>query len=215
MSTLRKKQAVAITGLLMILFLCAHLAGNLLIYVGPEALNNYADYLSKLLYGSAIWISRILLLTFVSVHIFFTLRLKLSNLQARKPSYKGGLKNHSDFNTLALKTMPITGTIILVYLIVHLMDFTLAEKVGIINGVDYGLYGLVVNTLRQPYHAAFYIIAMLAIGMHLAHAIQSLFQTFGLNNEVFLLRLKRFSYVISLILSIGFAMIPIYIYFFV
>ena len=68
----------------------------------------------------------------------------------------------------------------LVYIIFHLLDFSLAEKVGIIEGVDYGgLFGLVVNTLGDPIHAALYILSMIAVELHMYHGFQVSFKPLG------------------------------------
>ena len=176
LSTIQKKQIVGITGLAMVGFVLAHLSGNFLIYKGAEAYNAYAKFLHDL--GPLLWVARIGLLAAFVLHMGFTMNLVITNKKARKDRYYK-YQNHRKESSLATQLMPLTGTIILLYIIFHLLDFSLAEKVGVIEGIDYGLFGLVVNTLGDPIHAVLYIIAMASVGLHMYHAFQSVFQTFG------------------------------------
>lgn len=206
--SIHKKQIVAVTGVMLIGFLLAHLTGNFLIFKGPDALNNYAKFLKSL--GGLLWAMRIgLILSFVT-HMFFTALLVIENRKARGGRYAVN-ENHRGKSSLASKTMPYTGTVILVYLVFHLLDFTFAEHTGVINGQDLGLYGLVVNTLSQPLHAGLYIAAMIGIGLHLSHSVQSVFQTFGLNNDLWLPRLEKLSLAVGIIVALGYSSIPVYI----
>lgn len=208
LSTVLKKQITGITGLVMLLWILAHLSGNFLIFKGPQAFNEYAAFLQSL--GPLLWVTRIVLLVMVVVHIGFSIQLSIQNKQSRKHRYHQ-LKNHTNENSLSVKLMPYTGSIILIYIIFHLLDFTLAEKVGLVNGVDYGLYGLIINVLGQPLHAFAYIIAMMAAGSHLYHAFQSVFQTFGLMSHSTQSKLMITSKVLGIAVAVGFSSIPIYI----
>ena len=132
------------------------------------------------------------------------------NKKARKNRYYK-YQNHRAESSLATRLMPLTGTIMLVYIIFHLLDFSLAEKVGIIEGVDYGLFGLVVNTLGDPIHAALYILSMIAVGLHMYHGFQSVFQTFGLMSQENMKNFVIASKVLGVAITLGFSSIPIYI----
>ena len=103
--------------------------------------------------------------------------------------------------------MPLTGSIILIYIIFHLLDFTLADKVGVIEGIDYGLFGLVVNYLNDPIHSALYIIAMMSVGLHMYHAFQSVFQTLGVMSQS---NQKNFLEEVLGTGTLGFSSIPLY-----
>ena len=170
LSTIQKKQIVGITGLAMVGFVLAHLSGNFLIYKGADAFNAYAKFLHDL--GGLLWVMRLGILASFVLHIGFTINLVITNRKARVNRYYK-YRNHRSESSLATQLMPLTGTIILIYIIFHLLDFTLAEKVGVIEGIDYGLYGLVVNTLSDPIHSILYIIAMASVGLHMFHAFQS------------------------------------------
>lgn len=208
LSTIQKKQIVGITGLAMVGFVLAHLSGNFLIYKGADAFNAYAKFLHDL--GGLLWVMRLGILASFVLHIGFTINLVITNRKARVNRYYK-YRNHRSESSLATQLMPLTGTIILIYIIFHLLDFTLADKVGIIEGIDYGLYGLVVNTLSDPIHSILYIIAMASVGLHMFHAFQSVFQTLGVmssdNQKYFVLASKALGVAITL----GFSSIPVYI----
>ena len=210
LSHVQKKQISGLTGLALVGFVIAHLSGNFLIFKGADALNEYADFLHNL--GGILWVARIGLIAAFVAHIGTTINLAIHNKKARKDRYYK-YKNHREESSLAVRLMPLSGTILMVYVIFHLLDFTLADKVGIIQGVDYGLYGLVINTLKDPIHAALYIIAMASLGLHLFHAFQSVFQTFGLMNDSNQAKLTIASKVLGVAVAAGFSSIPLYILF--
>lgn len=211
-SSVGKKQIVAVTGIALVLFLIAHLAGNLLIYSGPEAYNGYSEKLHHL--GALLWVARIGLLASFVLHFTFTALLVIQNKKARSQGYSQSL--HPKTRSFAARLMPLSGVILFLYVISHLLDFTLTEPTvnnALVNGVDLGLYGLVVNTFKDPFDSLWYIISMFAVGMHLTHAIQSLFQTFGINNPVYTPFIKKVSVVFGLVIAVAFASIPVYVFF--
>jgi succinate dehydrogenase / fumarate reductase cytochrome b subunit len=208
LSTIQKKQIVGITGLAMVGFVLAHLSGNFLIYKGPEAFNGYAKFLHDL--GPLLWVMRAGILASFILHIGFTMNLVITNRRARVDRYYK-YQNHRSESSLATQLMPLSGSIILIYIIFHLLDFSLADKVGIIEGIDYGLYGLVINTLNNPIHAALYIISMASVGLHMYHAFQSVFQTFGLMSEKNQRRLVWASKALGVAITVGYSTIPVYI----
>lgn len=197
-----KKQIVAFTGLNLVLFLIVHLSGNLLIYSGKEAFNAYADFLHDL--GALLWVARIGLIAFFVIHIFFTILLVIENKKARQERYAVS-KDHK--KSLAVKLMPLTGSILLLYVVLHLIDFTFKDKSIYADG----LYELVVNTLSHPVHGLWYVIAMICIGFHLSHGIQSVAQTFGVANKKTLNKINKASVALGVLVGGGFASIPLYL----
>ena len=141
-----------------------------------------------------------------------TINLAIHNKRARKQRYYK-YQNHRSESALAVRLMPFTGTVLMLYVIFHLIDFTLAEKVGFIDGIDYGLYGLVINTLSDPIHAFLYVFAMASLGLHLYHAFQSVFQTFGLMSDSNQSKLVIASKLLGVGVAAGFSSIPLYILF--
>ncbi|NBV41635.1 succinate dehydrogenase [bacterium] len=212
-SSIGKKQVVAVTGLLLVLFLVMHLSGNLLLFKGPEAFNHYAAFLESL--GNIKLAARIGLASLFIIHIAFTAMVVIENRKARGNT--GYSVNRSVGNrSISTRLMPYTGTLIFLYLGFHLADYTLADHhtiKSVVNGQDLGLYGLVVNSYRNPIRVAFYVLGMVGIGFHLIHAVQSIFQTFGINHPTYTKFFKRLSLVAGLAIAIGFASIPLYFYF--
>lgn len=211
-SSIGKKQVVAITGLFLILFLIFHLSGNFLIYKGPDAFNAYAEFLENL--GAIKWMARLGLIALFLIHIVFTAMVVIDNRKARPQAYevvKPVMKR-----SWATRLMPYTGSVILLYLIFHLLDYTLADHSGqnsIVNGQAMELYGLVYNSFQNPIRVAFYVIGMTAVGFHLTHAIQSVMQTFGFYHVRYTPIIKRVSLVLGIAIAVGFASIPFYMMF--
>ena len=211
-SSIGKKQIVAVTGIAMVLFLVAHLVGNLLLFKGPEALNHYSETLHEL--GALLWVARIGLLVAFILHFTFTVLLVIQNRRARGVSYDKPL--HSKTRSTATRIMPISGIIVFAYIIKHLFDFTLTsptEMNAIVNGQYLGLYGMVYNSFMDPITSIFYIVAMLAIGFHLNHGIQSFVQSLGGNHSVYTPIVKKTGVALSIIIALGFSSIPLYVLF--
>src|SRR3989338_2519619 len=119
-TSIGKKQIVAVTGLLLILYVIVHLAGNLLIFVGPEAFNNYAKKLANLRPG--LYVIEIGLLFIFLIHIYITAILVMENYQARGQRYS--VYHSRGDRSLATRLMPYTGTLLFAFIIYHLLDFT-------------------------------------------------------------------------------------------
>lgn len=209
-SSIGKKQVVATTGLLLILYIIMHLAGNLLMLGGPELFNGYAATLHKL--GPALKVIEYALLSVFFVHIYFTYLVVWENIRASGHS-RYAVDRPVGERSFATRLMPYTGTFLFLFLVWHLLDFTYIDHEGprrLIQGMDFGLYGIVYNSFANPVHSGLYIIAMGCLGFHLAHGLQSFFQTFGFNHE----RSKNLNFVsgfFGLIVAFGFSLIPIFV----
>ncbi len=199
-SSVGRKQLMALTGLGLSGFLIAHLSGNLLIYVGEEAFNNYAAFLAS---QPLLPLARIGLAGCAFLHIALALSLNSRNSSARPTEYY--YKASSDAS-VASRSMVLTGVLILIYVIIHLFNFTWDGNVA-----AQGLYGLVVQKLSHPTYALFYIGSMVVLALHLTHGIQSAFQTFGLNHKKYTPWVKRLGIAISISVCAGFASIPAYL----
>jgi succinate dehydrogenase / fumarate reductase, cytochrome b subunit len=212
-SSIGKKQVVAVTGVMLIMYLVLHLAGNLLIYLGPSTFNHYA----KTLAGLRPWLYVIevaLFLVFIT-HIYVTVLLVLENIRAaggRLTRYHAaGSKGERSWAT---RMRTYTGLFILVFVVWHVFDFTLIDHDGarsIIGGKSYGLYGVVYNSFLNPVHSILYIIAMLCIGFHLAHGVQSCVQTFGYNHPKYSPLIKKTGNWFGFLIAVGFSSIPLYV----
>ena len=211
-SSIGKKQMMAISGLAMVLFLFAHLSGNMLVFMGPQAINDYSDFLHHLGHGAALWATRIGLLAAVVIHFITVVQLVIENRRARQVAYDAPL--HADTRSFATKSMRVTGMIILVYIGWHLYDYTLTPHTmdnSVVDGVYLGLYGHLYNSFLNPARVIGYVIAMIALGLHLSHSIQSVFQTFGFNHPVYTPKIKKASLLIGVVLAIGFSSVPLYV----
>lgn len=211
-TSVAKKQIVAVTGVFFIVFLLGHLGGNFLIFKSPAAINHYAEFLKSLRPGLTV-VEAFFGLVFL-VHVLFTAALVIENRRARGAQDYGMRKTVGD-RSWATRTMPYTGTLILVFLISHLLDFTFARHDGaacVLKGQDMGLYGLIINTFSDPVQAGFYSVVMFAIGFHLSHAVQSCFQTFGIYHNRYTPLVRLISLGIGLFLALAYSSIPMVIY---
>ncbi|MCP4138062.1 MAG: succinate dehydrogenase cytochrome b subunit [bacterium] len=208
-SSIGKKQVMAVTGFCCILFfLVPHFIGIMLFHLGPETFNGYAAKLQQL--GIIMRSAEVFLVIIFLTHILFGLRVVVENRIARGGSYYK--YSSSKKRTLSGRTMPYTGAIIIVFVMLHLFDFTLVDHAAlspVVGGNDLGLYGIVANSLLLPVTAAGYGIAVLAVGLHLSHAFQSSFQTVGMSREDFMVWIKRAGVLVGLIFAIGFLSIPV------
>lgn len=197
-----KKLCVALTGLALCGFLVAHLAGNLLLYVGPEAFNHYAEALTK---NPLLPVAEIGLLSIFVVHMVLALYSTWENWRARPEPYRG--KRAEGGRTIGSSTMWITGPLILIFLVVHLLDFRLAE------GGGKTLHALVVEHFRSLPNVLAYAAAMLLVGIHVSHGFQSLFRSLGLVHPKYTPFVTRLGWAFAIVVVVGFGSIPFWIYF--
>lgn len=186
-SALGKKYVMAITGIMMMGYVLAHMIGNLKIYLGAESIDFYGEWLRHdlgypiLPHGVTLWVLRIGLLAAFVLHIVAAYQLTVMNKKARPVSYKS--KRDYQAADFAARTMRWTGVIVLLFVGYHLADLTF----GVANpDFHHGaVYDNVVASFSRPVVAFFYIIANLALGVHLYHGGWSLFQSLGINNRRF------------------------------
>jgi succinate dehydrogenase / fumarate reductase cytochrome b subunit len=214
MSSIVKKQIVAVTGIALVGFVLVHMAGNFTLFLGPNAFNGYSEKLHHL--GALLWVARGGLLAAVSVHIVLTISIVLQNRGARAGRYAiSGSK--TDDTGYARRSMIYTGLLVAVFVVVHLIDFTFPAKEGpntVIPGIEnegLGLFGLVWNGFLNPVRAVAYIAMMILVGLHLSHGIQSLFQTIGFRHEKYTPLIEKISFGVGAAVAIGFSLVPIYI----
>jgi succinate dehydrogenase / fumarate reductase cytochrome b subunit len=186
-----KKYVMALTGIAMIGFVIVHMLGNLKMYQGASVagvypLDTYAEWLSTLLYPAipkygVLWLARIGLLTAAVLHVHAAYGLTVLNRRARPVRYQSA-RDYQVAN-FASRTMRWTGVIVLAFLVWHLADLTF----GVANpGFVYGDVQMnVVNSLSRAPVALFYVVANIALGIHLFHGTWSLFQSMGWNNPRF------------------------------
>jgi len=174
-STIGKKVTMALSGIALFGFVFVHMLGNLQLFLGRETLNAYSDSLHALGHGAVLWLARAVLLGAVLAHILSAVSLWQRNAAARKTRYKLFAPRASSY---ASRTMYWSGPILSLFIVFHLLHLTTGTVHP--NYVGGDVYHNVVAGLLQPAASAFYIVAMLALGLHLYHGVWSLLHTLGL-----------------------------------
>lgn len=214
-TTVGKELIVGVTGILLVVFILGHLAGNLLLIVGPEAFNHYAEQLHNL--GEIIWLARLGLIVAFVAHISMAISLARASAAARG-TQRYEVEKSVGRKTAATRLMIISGVTILAFVLFHVYDFTLTgDREGDRSFVDgmgdesMGLYGVVFNSFANPLRSLFYVIAVCGVGLHLSHAIASVLSTLGVLTEKSTDKAELAAKVIGVIVAVGFSSIPIYV----
>jgi succinate dehydrogenase / fumarate reductase, cytochrome b subunit len=212
-SSVGKKYLMAITGTILALFALGHMCGNLQFFLAPEWINNYAHHLQHLPYG-LLWVERVVMFCVIVVHVVVGISLTLNNMQAR-PGYEVDSTIQA---TLASRTMIWTGLLFVVFLVFHLMHYTIKdvqdfsaipmfnlEGVGLVPDVK----AIMVQGFSMVGFSICYLVAVAMLGLHLSHGVSSVFQSLGLRNEVWRGRLNTIAFFYALVVFCGFASIPL------
>lgn len=180
-SSIGSKFIVASSGLALIGFVLSHIAGNLLIFAGPEAFNAYPAKLREL--GPLLWVARAGLLLAFLAHVFFAMKLTRENRLARPIRYA---KEATIQASWASTHMIHTGLVILAFLIFHLAHFTFRiTDAQVASHGAFEVYEMVTSAFRDPMVYATYVVAMIAVGFHLSHGLSSFMQTLGFNHPLY------------------------------
>jgi len=201
-SSIGKKLMMAVTGLAFCGFLAGHLAGNLTIYGGKEAFNAYAAHLHAL--GPLVTAAELGLAVFAVVHIITGLTLFYQNFVARGGRY--AVNKKAGGRTIGSSTMPYTGVLLLVFVVIHLINFHFVDKSGT------SIANIVGQTFENPLWVGFYVLAMVVAAVHVSHGFWSAFQTVGANHEKYMPFIMVFSIIFSLIVGVGFGLLPIFVF---
>ncbi|MEI6279523.1 MAG: succinate dehydrogenase cytochrome b subunit [Verrucomicrobiae bacterium] len=211
-SSIGKKTAVALTAIVLVLFVTGHLLGNFTIYLGPDWMNWYAEHLKSL--GPILWVIRLVMLGTVGVHILFTMLLWKENQAARPKKY---IASDPVGTTVFARTMRLTGLIVLAFLLFHLAHFTAQVVVPSFRTMETMLDGREVHDVYRMVVVGFsnlpvsiiYIAGLTLLTMHLSHGIGSLFQTLGITNRRMRPLLTGVSHACAWLLYLGYISIPI------
>lgn len=202
-ATIGKKIVMAVSGAVLLLFIVAHLLGNLQVFLGAEAFNAYAAFLRK--EPALLWAARGGLLVMVALHIWASFKLMLLNkLEARPIGY---VKKKNIGSSYASRTMYWSGPIILAFVIYHLMQFTWG--VGGTSFEEGKAYENVVAGFQVPVISIFYVFAMALLMLHLYHGVWSMFQTLGANHPRYTPMLRALAKTVAILLFVGFSSIPL------
>ena len=208
-SSIGKKALMALSGLALALFVLVHLAGNLLVFAGPDAMNAYAVKLRH--FGPWLWVARGGLLSAALVHIWTSVALAVENRRAR-PRYYARYRARA--TSFVARFMLSTGVVFTAFLVYHLLHFTFRlTHPEISNGVDalgrHDVYGMVVQSFQDRRLAVAYVIGVAAVCVHLSHGIASTFQTLGVNDERSLARVSLAGRLASAMVFLGYSAIPL------
>ena len=215
-STLGKKLLMSLTGLFLISFLTIHLIGNLAIFNndGGLAFNAYANFMST---NPLIGTVSYLLYAGIILHVVVAIMLYITNNSARPVKYK--VQKAKDNSSWESRSMTLLGILILAFLFIHLNDFWWQYKHG--GGYQFvedangnrDIYALVIEKFQTPFALGSYLVGLVALFLHLKHGFQSAFQTLGLEHHKYTPAIRAIGIVYSIIVPIGFALMPVYVFF--
>lgn len=213
-SSLGRKYIMAASGLALFAFVIGHLLGNLQIFLAPEVINRYAQFLKDNI--ELVWGARIGLLGCIALHIWTAISLSADNKAARPVAYADATPPAA---SMASRTMLMSGLIVFFFILYHLLHFTV--QVEWVNGVEktfhslktadghHDVYSMVVIGFRQPLVALCYVIAVGLLCLHLSHGVGASFQSLGLKNKAWGPVIDTASKVVSFLIFVGYASIPL------
>ncbi len=219
-SSVVKKLVTGVTGIALVLFVVFHLIGNLLLFAGADGFNAYAHFLKTFLHGGFLYFAEAGLIVFFLGHIVAGVRVSLEKRRSRLDAYQvkadaGGASR----KTTASLTMIFSGIALLVFVVLHLIHFKYGpgEKAGYLTVVHgetmRDVYRLVVEEFNKPVPAFGYALFMLLLGLHLRHGFWSAFQSLGIASPRLTPLIQAVGVVLAVLLTVGFVLIPLYIYF--
>lgn len=213
-SSLGKKYVMAISGGALFLFVVGHLLGNLQVFLPPDAINRYGDFLQTNL--EILWPARIGLLVLVTLHIVSAIQLSAQNKAARPVAYATPATYGSSY---ASRTMLMSGLIIFAFIIYHLLHYTVLVQGINFTGVDFtrlhdsqgrhDVYAMLIYGFGNSLVSLFYIVAVALLSLHLSHGISAMFQSLGWKNHVYGPILDRFARIAALVIFVGYTSIPV------
>ena len=212
-STVALKIVMAGSGVLFVGFVLLHMYGNLKMFAGHDAYNTYAEHLRTfgepiLPYAGFLWILRVVLIVALLLHVWSAMVLWTRANHARTVKYAAKRKPAS---ALSSRWMRWGGITILLFVIWHLLNFTIG-KVNVTGGPINDPFNLVVDTFSTWWMTIIYLIAMVALGMHLHHGVWSASQTLGwTNSAASRARAKALGWLVAVVIAGGFSLVPIFV----
>lgn len=222
-STVGKKLLNGLTGLLLCGFIIGHLTGNLLLLVGRDAFNQYAYFLHSLGHGAVVPLMEVGLVLVFGAHAVSGISVAISRKRARPERYqKSANAGGASRKSVASRSMIITGTVLLVFVVLHVAQFKLGwgqlrdyPDVMVNGHASVDLYSRVVDWFNWAPMVALYVVVMLMLGNHLRHGFWSAFQTLGANNPKYAPTIDLVGKAFAAVMAVGFLLIPLYIFLFV
>jgi succinate dehydrogenase / fumarate reductase cytochrome b subunit len=216
-SSLGKKCLMAASGAVLVLFVIGHMVGNLQIFLGPEAINRYGHFLQSNV--EFLWPVRIVLLALVLLHIWTATRLTLENRAARPVAYGQWQPTAA---TYASRTMMVSGIIVAVFVVYHLLHYTAMVKAVNLTGKDFNaspeffdqqgrhdIYKMMVVGFQEWPVSVFYLVGVFLLCLHLSHGISAMFQSLGWKARSYGPCLERGGKWVAALIFLGYAAIPV------
>jgi succinate dehydrogenase cytochrome b subunit len=212
-SSLGKKYVMAVSGCVLFLFVVGHLLGNLQVFLGPEAINRYGYFLQSNV--ELLWPVRLFLILMVVLHIWSATKLSLENKAARPVAYAQYQPVGSSY---ASRTMLMSGIIILIFVIYHLLHYTAMVQYINLTGQNFAsfedsknrhdIFKMMVVGFSNPWVSGFYIVGMALLCLHLSHGVSSMFQSLGWKNKIYGPLLDKLACWLAGLIFLGYASIP-------
>jgi succinate dehydrogenase / fumarate reductase cytochrome b subunit len=212
-----RKSLIALTGLFLCLFLIVHLSANLILLL-PETLSKgvYNAYSTFLRENPLVAIIAYVLYASIILHVVYAAIVTYRNRKSRPQKYE--VNKPSENSSWASQNMGWLGTLILIFIVIHLVNFWSRIKLGLGEPVEMDLdgyldvYSVTYALFQNPFYAAFYSLFMIPLGFHLHHGLKSAFKSLGFHSIKGLSLLSKIALVYALIMTAGFALIPIIVY---
>ena len=211
-STIALKLLMASSGIVFILFVLVHMYGNLKAFAGHDAFNEYSEHIRTfgtpmLPYAGLLWVLRVVLIASLVAHVASAAALWKRARKARPVQYE---VKRNLASSLSSRTMRWGGLTLLLFIIWHLINFTIG-KVNVTGGATNDPYNLLVDTFDTWWLTVIYLIAMLALGLHLHHGTFSACQTLGLTNTVASrTRARILGWIVAIVIAGGFSLVPLF-----
>lgn len=206
-STIGRKVVMALTGMILVGYIVVHMAGNLLVFSGPDAINEYAAFLQSK--PALVWGTRLVLLVAVILHIHAAVTLSRLAAAARPARY-AMLKPQA--STLSARLMRVGGVLLAVFIVFHILHFTTGTILPS-RFLAGEVYQNLVRSFSIGWVAAFYLVAMAALALHLHHGVWSLFQTLGANHPHLNGGRRSLGWLLAIVIPAGFAAVPLAVIF--
>ena len=210
-SSVGTKLLMGLTGIALFVYMVLHLAGNALIFAGQDVFNEYSH---ALISNPLILPIEIGLLAIFVIHIYKAITMWAANRSARPVGYlKKELAGHTSRKSLASSTMVGSGLFIMVFVIIHVQQFKFGTWYQVTDSTVRDLYRTEVEIFQNPFWVAIYVAATLLVGLHLRHGFASAFQSLGLDHPVYTRRLTGLGILFAVLIGVGLAVIPVWVYF--
>ncbi|GAC1650491.1 MAG: succinate dehydrogenase cytochrome b subunit [Gemmatimonadaceae bacterium] len=206
-STVGKKAVMAVTGAILVAYVIGHVSGNLLVFRGRDQINAYSAFLHST--GALLWAVRVVLLVAAALHVMAAVQLTRLKHNARTIAYA---KREPQVSTIAARTIRWGGAFLFLFVVLHILHFTTGTIRPAATFSRTDVYGNVVSSFGIWWVAAFYVVAMIALGLHLYHGTWSAFRTLGLVRPTATPLKRTAVLILAIAVWFGFTIIPVAVF---